>query len=68
MVQKNGETMEQYLSSFKKVRAWCKGLPAEEYAVKIAVAGIHNCEVRKRLSGKAIREFNTLYFKVVDFE
>lgn len=67
-VQKNGETVEQYLSRFKKVRARCKGSLAEEDVVKIDVAGIRNYEVRKRLSGKAIKDFYTLYFKAVDFE
>lgn len=67
-VQKSGETVEQYLARFKKVRARCKGSLAEEDVVKIAVAGIRNYEVRKRLSGKAIRYFYTLYFKAVDFE
>lgn len=36
--------------------------------MKIAVAGIRNYEIRKRLLGKAIRDFYTLYFKAVDFE
>lgn len=67
-VQKSGETVEQYLARFKKMRARCKGSLAEEDVVKIAVAGIRNYEVRKRLSGKAIKDFYTLYFKAVDFE
>lgn len=56
------------MSRFKKVRARNKGSLAEEDVVKIAVAGIRNYEVRKRLLGKAIKDFYTLYFKVVDFE
>lgn len=67
-VQKNGETVEQYLSRFKKTRTRCKGSLAEEDVVKMAIAGIRNYEVRKRLSGKSIKDFFTLYFKAVDFE
>lgn len=36
--------------------------------MKIDVAGIHNYEVQKKLSGKVIRDFYTMYFKAVDFE
>lgn len=67
-IQKNGETVEQYLSRFKKVRAKCKGLLALRDVMKIVMAGIRNYEVRKWLSSKAIRYFCTLYFKAVDFE
>lgn len=55
-VQKNGETVEQYLSRFKKIRTRCKRSLAEEDVVKMAVAGIRNYEVRKRLSGKSIKD------------
>lgn len=36
--------------------------------MKIAVAGIRNYEIRKRLSGKSIKDFHVLYFKAIDFE
>ena len=59
-IQKPGETVEQYLTRFKKIRARCKGSFAEEDVVKIAVAGIRNYEIRKRLSGKNLRDFHVL--------
>lgn len=67
-IQKPGETVEQYLTRFKKIRARCKGSFAEEDVVKIAVAGIRNYEIRKRLSGKSIKDFHVLYLKAIDFE
>lgn len=67
-VQKPGETVEQYLIRFKRVRSRCKGSLGEEDVVKIAIAGIRNYEIRKQLSGKNLRDFHVLYFKAVDFE
>lgn len=67
-VQRPGKTVEQYLTQFKKVRAYCMGSLAEEDVVKNAVARIWNYKMRKRLVGKTIKEFYVLYFKAVDFE
>lgn len=60
--------MNQYLRWFKAIRAKCQALISEADVIKIAIAGIQNFEMRKRLAGKNIKDFNVLYSKVVDFE
>ena len=67
VTQRNGETVDLFISRFKKMRNICKiYLPETEY-VKIAQRGL-DIELRKKFQGMEFRDFYELATKVTEYE
>ena len=67
MTQRNGETVDLFISRFKKMRNRCKiHLPKIEY-VKRAQRGL-DIELRKKFQGMEFRDFSELEVNVTEYE
>ena len=65
--QRNGKTVDLFISRFKKMRNICKiHLPEKEY-VKIAQRGL-DIELRKKFQGMEFRDLYELATKVIEYE
>ena len=67
VTQRNGETVDLFISRFKKMRNRCKiHLPKIEY-VKMAQSGL-DIELRKKFQGMEFRDSYELATKVTEYE
>ena len=67
VTQRNGETVDLFISQFKKMRNKCKiHLSKTEY-VKMAHRGLDS-ELRKKFQGMEFRDFYELASKVIEYE
>ena len=67
VTQKNGETVDLFISRFKKMRNKCKiRFPKTEY-VKMAKRGL-DIELRKKFQGMEFIDFYELVAKVTEYE
>ena len=67
VTQRNGETVDLFISQFKKMRNRCKiHIPKTEY-VKMAQRGL-DIELRKKFQGMEFRDFYELATKVTEYE
>ena len=65
--QRNGKTVDLFISRFKKMRNRCKiHLPEKEY-VKISQRGL-DIELRKKFQGMEFRDLYELAAKVIEYE
>ena len=67
VTQRNGETLDLFISRFKKMRNICKiHLPETKY-VKMAQRRL-DIELRKKFQGMKFRDFYELVAKVTEYE
>ena len=67
VTQKNGETVDLFISQFKKMRNKCKIHFSETEYVKMAKRGL-DIELRKKLQGMEFIDFYELVAKVTECE
>ena len=67
MTQRNGETVDLFISHFKKMRNICKIYLLETKYIKMAQRGL-DIELRKKFQGMEFRDFYELAAKMTEYE